>query len=198
MSMSLRNELRSPADNPTLIAESYNWADWYTNVVTASGLINSVNPEVLIFFSGLSYDTYITPVSTGESLGDNYYFNKSSFTYEDKIVLELHKYDNSVTSCSNLKSTLYGAGFSSLNSSDPSVANVLPVLMTEWGYSQDSTTYRGVYATCLQEYLPSLSIGWMIWVVAGSYYIRSGTQDYDETWGMSAQFNSSKGVLICH
>jgi len=24
----------------------------------------------------------------------------------------------------------------------------------------------------------------MIWVLAGSYYIRSGTQDYDETWGM--------------
>ncbi len=26
--------------------------------------------------------------------------------------------------------------------------------------------------------------GWMIWVLAGSYYIRSGTQDYEEGWGL--------------
>jgi hypothetical protein len=184
MSMSLRNEPRSPSDNATLVSESYNWADWYTNVVTASGLINKANPDVLIFFSGLSYDTYITPIPTGASLGGNYVFEKSSFTYEDKIVLELHNYDNSATSCSDLESTLYTDGFSSLNSSDPSVKNVLPMVMTEWGYAQDSTTYQMVYTTCLQAYLPSQRAGWMIWVLAGSYYIRSGTQDYDETWGM--------------
>lgn len=194
MSMSLRNEPRSPGDNSTLVSESYNWGDWYTNVVTASGLINQANPDVLIFFSGLSYDTYITPIPTGESLGDNQTFNKSSFTYEDKIVLELHNYATSATSCSDLENTLYVDGFSSLNSSDPSVVNVLPMVMTEWGYSQDNTTYQGVYATCLQEYLPSLHAGWMIWVIAGSYYIRSGTQDYDETWGMSVQFNPGNGI----
>ncbi|TVY91983.1 Endoglucanase E1 [Lachnellula willkommii] len=184
MSMSLRNEPRSPSDNSTLVSESYNWGDWYTNVVTASGLINQANPDVLIFFSGLSYDTYITPIPTGASLGDNRTFNKSSFTYEDKIVLELHNYATSATSCSDLESTLYTDGFSSLNSSDPSVVNVLPMVMTEWGYSQDNTTYQGVYASCLQNYLPSLHAGWMIWVIAGSYYIRSGTQDFDETWGL--------------
>lgn len=194
MSMSLRNEPRSPGDNSTLVSESYNWGDWYTNVVTASGLINQANPDVLIFFSGLSYDTYITPIPTGESLGDNQTFNKSSFTYEDKIVLELHNYATSATSCSDLENTLYVDGFSSLNSSDPSVVNVLPMVMTEWGYSQDNTTYQGVYATCLQEYLPSLHAGWMIWVIAGSYYIRSGTQDYDETWGMLVKFNPGNGI----
>jgi hypothetical protein len=29
----------------------------------------------------------------------------------------------------------------------------------------------------------SRQLGWMVWVLAGSYYIRSGTQDYDETYG---------------
>jgi len=189
MSMSLRNEPRSPGDNSTLVADSYNWADWYTNVVTGSGLINKANPDVLIFFSGLSYDTYITPIPTGESLtgvsgAESYVFNKSSFSYEDKIVLELHNYANSATSCSDLENTLYVDGFSSLNSSDPTVVNVLPMVMTEWGYAQDNTTYQSVYTTCLQEYLPSQQAGWMVWVIAGSYYIRSGTQDYDETWGL--------------
>jgi hypothetical protein len=32
--------------------------------------------------------------------------------------------------------------------------------------------------------MPQWKTGWMVWVVSGSYYIRSGTQDYEETWGL--------------
>jgi len=44
MSMSLRNELRSSSDNSTLVSENYNWADYFTNDVTASELINKLIP----------------------------------------------------------------------------------------------------------------------------------------------------------
>jgi len=184
MSMSLRNELREPTDNATLDSDTYNWADWYTNVASASSIINAANPNVLIFFSGLNYDTTLAPITTGASLGNGLTFNKSNFQYEDKIVLELHNYDNSATSCSSITSALLTAGFNGLSANNSGVKNVLPMVLTEWGYQMDNTTYEGVYSTCLAEYLPSVHVGWMIWVMAGSYYIRSGTEDYDETWGL--------------
>jgi hypothetical protein len=50
----MRNELRPPADNATLEADSYGWEDWYPNMVAAADIINAANPDILIFFSGLN------------------------------------------------------------------------------------------------------------------------------------------------
>ena len=190
MSMALRNELREPADDWALVVSSYNWDDWYQNMVAAAYHINSINPDVLIFFSGLSYDTYLTPVVQGSDLGNGTTFRKSDFPFEDKIVLELHNYDNGETNCSNLEAALYHDGFQALNASDPTTKNVLPMVVTEWGFLQapGSGGWQSVYTTCLEKYLPQQRTGWMLWVLAGSYYIRSGIQGYDETWGMSSPF----------
>jgi hypothetical protein len=174
----MRNELRDPADNAT-VEETYNWDTWYTNMVAASEVINKANPNVLIFFSGLGYDTTLTPVVAGTDLGNSISFQKSNFTYADKIVFELHNYENSVASCSDLKSDLIGDGYSTLSASPD---KAYPMVLTEWGHDQEDGSYAGVYASCLGEYLPSVHAGWMIWVLAGSYYIRSGTIDSDETW----------------
>jgi hypothetical protein len=84
MSMSLRNELRKPGDNP-LSSSSYGWQDWYPNVESAAKGINSANSannQVLIFFSGLNYDTDMSPIPTANNLGN--------FTFGNKLVLELH------------------------------------------------------------------------------------------------------------
>lgn len=183
VSMSLRNELRSPDDNATLVANSYNWASWYENVVPAMNAINGANPDVLIFLSGLGFDTDMSPIPTAASLGSNYTFLKSDFTYADKLIIELHNYATTTTSCSSLESSLYSEGYIAMNSSDPAVVNVFPVIMTEWGHAQTTAAYETVYQTCLASYLTSIKGGWMVWVLAGGYYIREGTQDYDETWG---------------
>jgi hypothetical protein len=92
MSMSLRNELRSPDDDPALANSSYNWENWYENFVPAANGINAANPNVLIFLSGLNFDTDMTPIPTGADLGGGYSFHKSSFSYADKLVVEIHKY----------------------------------------------------------------------------------------------------------
>jgi hypothetical protein len=183
MSMSLRNELRSPNDNSTLASSSYNWQNWYQNVVPAANGINAANPNVLIFLSGLNYDTDLSPIPTGASLGGGYTFHKSSFSYANKLVLELHNYATTATSCSSLESSLYSAGYNALDSTNTAVVNVMPVVMTEFGHLQDDATYASVYSTCLKSYLTGIHGGWMIWVLAGSYYIREGGQDLDETWG---------------
>ncbi len=57
------------------------------------------------------------------------------------------------------------------------------MVLTEWGHDQEDGSYAGVYAECLGTYLPDEKVGWTIWVLAGSYYIRSGIQDEDDSWG---------------
>ncbi|EKD19006.1 uncharacterized protein L3040_006499 [Drepanopeziza brunnea f. sp. 'multigermtubi'] len=179
-SIGMRNELRKPSNNASLQA-TYGWPLWYTNMVSASQTIHAANPTPLIFFSGLDYDTTLTPVVEGTDLGSGVVFRKSDFPYADKIVLELHNYEGSVGSCSTLQENLVRYGFSTLSGTK---ANTLPLLLTEWGHNQMDSSGTGVYASCLRSYLPAQKVGWFYWVVAGSYYIRSGTQDYDDAWGL--------------
>ncbi|KAI1456118.1 glycoside hydrolase family 5 protein [Annulohypoxylon moriforme] len=185
-SMSLRNELRSPDDNATLKSSSYNWRDWYTNIKKGTSAINSANPGLLIFLSGLDFDTYVTPIVQGTALTPSSgKFSTADFEgYTDKLVLEIHNYQNSATSCSSLQGSLYNSGFQAQNASDSKTVNVFPVLLTEFGFDMTGSAYQGTYATCIASYLSAQKAGWFIWVIAGSYYIRSGTQDFDETWGL--------------
>lgn len=182
MSMALRNEPREPERNAAA-EKTYNWQGWYTYIKQGSAAIHEANPGVLIFLSGLSYDTYLTPVVQGTALtpGTGTFSFGDFHGYANKLVLELHNYQNSASSCNSLQSTLHSNGFQAMSSSAP---NKFPVLMTEFGFAMDSSTYKGVYASCLASYLPAQKAGWMIWVLAGSYYIRSGKQDYEEAWGL--------------
>ncbi|KAH6871784.1 beta-1,6-galactanase [Thelonectria olida] len=186
MSMSLRNELRQATGSGSGSAASYDWQTWYHYIKQATEAINSANSDTLIFLSGLNYDTTLAPVVRGTALTPGTeVFNLDDFSgYADKLVLELHNYATSSTSCSSLKSDLYGKGFQAMNASDSTTKNVFPVLMTEWGFLMTDSTWKGVYNTCLAEFLPEGSAGFMLWVLVGSYYIRSGTQDFEETWGL--------------
>ncbi|KAK2596321.1 hypothetical protein N8I77_013217 [Diaporthe amygdali] len=181
-SMSLRNEPRRPDNNATL-QETYNWQYWYEYVKEGAAAVSTANPDTLVVLSGLDFDTFLTPVVRGTALTPgNETFSRADFA-ADKVVLELHNYANSVADCASLESSLYNNGFQALNTSDADVSH-FPVLLTEWGFAMDGSTYLKPYTQCLAEYLPAQKAGWMIWVVAGSYYIRSGTQDYEETWGL--------------
>jgi hypothetical protein len=181
VSIGLRNELREPSTSNTQYP--YNWGTWYTQMTTAAKRVNAANPNALIFLSGLNYDTTLAPIPTASDLGNGVKFRLSDFSFANKLVLELHNYDTSATSCSALSGALWNAGFKAQNSSDPSIVNPMPVVLTEFGFLQDSTTWKNVYASCLRTWIPEQQAGWITWVIAGSYYIRQGNQDMDETWG---------------
>lgn len=195
-SMSLRNELRQ-VQNDSAVNATYGWELWYKDMTDAAAGIHAANPDPLIFFSGLEYDHTLAPVTAGEPLDDaGTVFRLADFEYADKIVFELHSYDNAATDCAALQSQLYAHGFNALDvSAETTAVNVAPVLLTEFGFNQNATDYQTVYAQCLKDFVTGSgrtgdaaritgTIGWMQWVLAGSYYIRSGTQDYDETWGL--------------
>lgn len=123
----------------------------------------------------------MTPIPSAEDLGNGQKFRLTDFAYRDKLVMELHNYQNSATSCGNIESGLWNAGF---RATWPAAVNLMPVLLTEFGFSQADKSYTQTYATCLKKLMPQWKTGWMVWALGGSYYIRSGTQDFEETWGL--------------
>lgn len=183
--MSLRNELREPSNNGDVSA-TYNWDTWYTNVRQGADAVHGANPDTLVVLSGLNYDTTMQPVVRGQTLdGGDRTFSFDDFAgYADKLVIELHNYQTGASSCADLSGSLYNGGAQAMNPDEASTVNVFPVLVTEFGFAQDGQTYKSVYSTCLAEWLPGNTAGWMSWVVAGSYYERQGQQEFDEAWGL--------------
>ena len=149
--------------------------------------VHTANPDALIFLSGLNYDTTLTPVVRGTALTPGTAkFSISDFPggKANKLVLELHNYETGANNCNNLQSNLNNNGFQSMAPNPASGINVFPVMLTEFGFAMDASTWRGTYSSCLASYLPAQTAGWFIWVVAGSYYIREKIHDYDEGWGL--------------
>jgi hypothetical protein len=61
-----------------------------------------------------------------------------------------------------------------------------------------AAAYASVYSICLKDYLGQINGGWMVWVLAGSYYIREGVVNSDETWGKFSLFEVSFSLTIMH
>lgn len=187
--MSLYNELRPPfSDEKPDLMENYTWAVWYDEVKRGAGAIHQANPDVLIFLSGINGDTDLQPVVEGTALvPGNATFNSGDFAgYREKLVLELHSYDIvfPVANCPSYNDNLFEMGYSAQTGN---ATNRFPVVMTEWGFTNDASTWRNsTYATCVQQFLKDVvpGAGWMIWVIGGSYYTRQGDQDHDESWGL--------------
>lgn len=150
-------------------------------MIPAIELVNQANPNILIFLSGLDYDTKMAPIATGADLGSGKKFLLSNYKYANKLVLELHDYENGATNCGSMEGGLWDNGFIATS---PSTVNNMPVVLTEFGFSQAGNDYTTTYATCIKKLMPQWKTGWMVWVLSGSYYIREGTQDYEETWGL--------------
>jgi len=179
ISLGLRNELRKPDKAGSSLP--YNWQTWYNQVIPAADLVNKANPTILIFLSGLDYDTKLSPIPGAEDLGGGKKFLLTDFKYADKLVLELHNYQTSATNCGDIEGGLWNNG---LKATGTKAVNIMPVVLTEFGFTQADNSYTKTYATCLKKLMPQWKTGWTVWVISGSYYTRGGTQDYEETWGL--------------
>ena len=186
--MSLRNELRQPLTNWTLLEESYNWETWYQYTKIGADAVHASNPVPLIFLSGMDSSTQFDRIVRGQTFTPSTAtFSKADFDgYVDKLALEMHSYSildsDKPKDCPSFEKKLHDKGFETLTDT---AVNQFPLLMTEFGFTQDETTWKtDKYATCITDYLPRQKVGWFIWVIAGSYYIREGDQSYDESWGL--------------
>ncbi|KAJ4359451.1 uncharacterized protein N0V89_000004 [Didymosphaeria variabile] len=197
-SVGLRNELRKATTS-----EPVDWYTWYVHMTAAADAVHEAAPDALIFFSGLSYDTYIDPIPLGKTLNGTAgtatanktaTFVPSNFAWEDKIVLELHKYDFEVTqnSCPTFKANWYKQGFQAVNASDPATQYLFPVAITEWGFIQNGTYWnQTTYNKCLIEMVEDYRVSWMQWEISGSFYLQTRPnrtpntiQGPEEFWGL--------------
>lgn len=170
-------------------------------MTTAANTVHSASKKPLIFFSGLNFDTYIQPIPLNETLngtkgtsteGKTAHFDPDSFSFKDKIVLELHKYDNGQTQqdCKTWDSSLYSQGFQAVNSDDSDAKYHFPVVLTEFGFAQDGEYYKKTtYNKCLIDFVGKYKVGWLQWDLCGSYYTKwTGGDNYvhdsDEGWGL--------------
>lgn len=108
-------------------------------MIAAADAINQANPDPLIFFSGLGFDVDLGNVTKGRDLGNGQIFDISSFSYADKVVFELHNYQNSLSDsdCTNFGNGLYSSGYDAMDTSSTTTAkNIAPVVLTEFGKMQ--------------------------------------------------------------
>lgn len=171
VSQGLRNELRDPNNT----ALNYGWESWYQNVIPTADAVNAANRDPLIFYSGLHFDTDLANVTAGIPLTpDGSVFDISDFCYADKIVFELHNYNNALADANCANFNLTKSGYNAMDISSTSTAkNFAPVVLTEFGFPQTPTNYTLPYAQCIKEYLttalPGGPGGWIHWAVGGSY-----------------------------
>lgn len=193
--MGLRNELRLATTGASGL-QSYTWSTWKTYMTQAASAIHSANPDVLIFFSGLDSDFNIEPAVGGSTLLDPAFsFNVASYEWSNKFVFEMHEYDENISSSCTIYKTILNSFGADATTKTGSGANRAPLVISEWGHDESdaSGAYQSGYSTCLGQFMVERQFGWMIWVLAGSYYTRSGTQDSDETFG---EFLRLEGLMF--
>jgi hypothetical protein len=153
-------------------------------MTAAASAVYSANPDILIYFSGLDSDFNIEPAVGGSTLLDLFFsFQVSSYEWVDKLVFEMHEYDEGISdSCPIYELILESFG---ADATTKVGGNRAPLVISEWGHDETDTAkaWESAYSVCLGEFMVNRQLGWIIWVLAGSYYIRSGTQDSDETYG---------------
>ncbi|KAI1878072.1 hypothetical protein JX265_002440 [Neoarthrinium moseri] len=180
VAMSLRNELR-----PFPVLQDFNGhADWYNYVRQGGERVHEANPDVLIIAGGSQSATDLSFIRVE---------NLDYGAWAGKHVWEMHAYSFTVTfprlfdSCDVVQAE-YGAldGFL-LEQGQPWTA---PLFVSEFGVGLTGGPNDGLgdadkkYFDCIKEWLGGNDADWALWAVQGSYYIREGAADVEETWGL--------------
>lgn len=179
--LSLRNEIRQS----WLQGTNGPYDDWYDNIGRAAGLVHAAHPDALIVVGGGWSATDLTMVG-GRDLDWS--------GWAGKHVWEFHAYSFTVTfqldlgNCA-LEKAEYGKfdGYV-LSQGERYTA---PLILSEFGVAMTGGSKAGGlsdddydYLTCLVGYMTNNDAEWALWAIQGSYYLRNGAVDYNETWGV--------------
>ena len=174
IAMSLRNELRGARQNQP---------DYYRYILRGiREAISLVNPRLLIVVSGLNYDTDLSFIRS-TSIQD-----LVPQAIRNKIVYEAHWYSWSnyghSTECAQMKVGIQDAWGSILESNHSYTA---PIWLTEFGTDIDQFSGDDKFIDCVNNFLRTpltQTMSWSYWVLAGSYYLRSGAIESHESFGL--------------
>ncbi|KAI1813807.1 glycoside hydrolase family 5 protein [Poronia punctata] len=128
-------------------------------------------------------------------------FDVDAHPWARKLVWELHLYagseDLDTGTCDVIEAGLYRNGFNALGirpnavgctitEDCPPAVRLTPVIFSEFGHAQDASLYEDLMQNCIRRFTERNRVSWMMWALAGSYRIRSGTQGLVDTWGLTS------------
>jgi len=168
--MSLRNELRAVGSQ-----DGNNHADWYNFMGQGANAVHSANQNLLIVIGGVGYATEL-----------GYIYNKpfDRNNFPDKLVYEFHNYQWTFgTRDCTQHQKLMGDKAGYLLAQGKAYTG--PLFLSEFGWSQNNPTADEVaYTSCLVKYMESNDADWAYWALMGSYYVREGKVNFDESFGV--------------
>lgn len=153
-------------------------------MVCSLHLLFGANPQVLVVVGGTQSSTDLTYVRA-EMLDTS--------GWPGKRVWEMRAYSFTVTfpnvldDCDSVRLE-YGAfaGFVL----EQGKAYTAPLILSELGVGMTGGPDQGLneqdrnHLSCLFEYVGSNDAEWAVWALQGSYYVREGSVDFDEYWGV--------------
>ncbi|GAU19828.1 hypothetical protein TSUD_170540 [Trifolium subterraneum] len=152
VAIGMRNELRGPNQ------EKDNWHKYMSQGAT---IVHKANPNILVFISGLNYDTDLSFLKT----------NPLNVSIGNKLVYEVHSYAWSIGSpndwneqpmnqkCANVMNNLNDKAGFLMSGSNPN-----PLVMTEFGmdmFDIDDKNQR--FMSCMLAYLAGVDLDWALW-----------------------------------
>ena len=175
----LRNEVRE-----WLLQGLNGREDWYKYMTQGAQLVHAANPDALILIGGtLSSTDLIHIKARGLDWSD----------WAGKHVWEWHAYSFTVNfpnSGADCGFTTDQYGFNNGFVLEQGRDYTAPLILSEFGFGMAGGPQDGlsdkekVYFDCLRDYLVSNDGEWAIWGIMGSYYVRDGTADFDEGYGV--------------
>lgn len=175
--VSLRNELRA---HFTQIL--WGGKTWFDKMPQAARVVHKANPNALVIVGGLD---------GGTNLGALRDQSMPTGDWDGKNVWEAHAYSFTVTTpefgnC-DIEKAQYGFLFGFVLEQNKKQTG--PLFLSEFGVGMEGGPNNGfsdkdhAYLTCLVGYMENNDADWALWSIAGSYYIREGIVDFEDTWG---------------
>ncbi|PHH61042.1 hypothetical protein CDD81_810 [Ophiocordyceps australis] len=175
--LSLRNELR--AFITQMISAP---VTWLSHMPPAGRIVHDANPDALVIVGGINGGTDLTPL---------YWRNLNTTGWTHKRVWEAHSYSFTFTTpgvgICPLQRAAYGALYGFVLKQNEEHTG--PLFLSEFGVGLSGGSHDGLsgkdrrYLKCLVKYMESNDADWALWAIQGSYYIRAGKIDRNETWG---------------
>ncbi|CAK8540689.1 unnamed protein product [Lathyrus sativus] len=183
VAIGLRNELRGPNQNQN---------SWHKYMSQGATAVHNANPDVLVFVSGLSYDTDLSFLKT----------NPLNTNIGNKLVYEVHSYAWSSGSrsdwiqkplnqkCANVMNGLNDKAGFLMSGSNPSA-----LVMTEFGMNMEALDNMNQrFMSCIMAYLVGNDLDWALWAA----------QEFPQRFQLlhkkllEANSNSSKSYIMYH